>query len=70
VPAGYFQNIQLTDKDAYARGWSEFMTILFVFPVSEPAVNQPFSQDLMIASYISCNYQVIGRFRDYLIMRR
>jgi len=70
VPAGYFQNIQLTDKDAYARGWSEFMTILFVFPVSEPAVNQPFSQDSMIASYISCNYQVIGRFRDYLIMRR
>ncbi|MFZ0615801.1 MAG: hypothetical protein WAN16_05055 [Chthoniobacterales bacterium] len=69
VPGSYFQNMQAADKDLYGKGWSAFLTGLFLFPVNCPAVNEPFLQDEIIARYISSNFQPIGSFRDYLILK-
>lgn len=69
VPGSYFQNMETDDKDLYGRGWSAFLTGLFLFPVNCPAVNEPFHQDAIIARYISSTYQVVGNFRDYLILK-
>jgi|694.fasta_scaffold08279_10 hypothetical protein len=70
VPGSFFQNMETADKDLYGKGWSAFLTGLFLFPVNCPAVNEPFLQDAIIARYISSNYQPIGGFRNYLIMKR
>ena len=69
VPGLYFQNMQTINKDLYGKGWSEFLTGLFLFPVNCPAVNTPFSQDVMLAHYLLSAYQVAGNFRDYLILK-
>lgn len=69
VPGSFFQNMETADKDLYGKGWSAFLTGLFLFPVNCPAVNEPFLQDAIIARYISSNYQVVGNFRDYLILK-
>ena len=70
VPGLYFQNMQMADKDLYGKGWSSFLTGLFLFPVHCPAVNDPFLQDAIIARYISSNFHPIGSFRDYLILKQ
>ncbi len=69
VPGSFFQNMETADKDLYGKGWSAFLTGLFLFPVNCPAVNEPFLQDVIIARYISSTYQVVGNFRDYLILK-
>lgn len=69
VPELYFQNMQMADKDLYGKGWSSFLTGLFLFPAHCPAVNYPFLQDAIIARYISSNFHPIGSFRDYLIFK-
>jgi hypothetical protein len=70
VPESYFQNMQTTDKGLYGKGWSSFLTGLFLFPVNCTAINEPFLQDAIIAQYIKSNYQVDGIIRNYLILKR
>jgi len=70
VPKSFFQKTETIDKNLYGKGWAAFMTGLFLFPVNCRAINDPFIQEAIIGRYLSSTYEIIGNFRDYLILRR
>jgi hypothetical protein len=70
VPQSTLAAINEVDAQAYARGWSSFLTRLFLFPVACPAVNKPFIQDSLIAPALLRKCEPVEQFRDYVILRR
>jgi len=69
VPQSLFGSLQPVDSEAYGKGWSEFMSRLFLYPVNLPVIHEPFIQDATTAQKLAADYEVEGRFRDYLILR-
>jgi hypothetical protein len=69
VPEARFAQPGEMDPNAYARGWSEFLSGLFLFPVSCRAVNAPFDPDQVILRNLSSTHHPVGRFRDMLILQ-
>ena len=69
VSQSLFGSLQPVDSEAYGKGWSEFMSRLFLYPVNQPVKHNPFIQDAMTAQKLAADYEVEGRFRDYLILR-
>jgi hypothetical protein len=69
VPEARFAQFGEIDSDAYARGWSEFLSGLFYFPVACRAVNAPFDPDQVILKNLSCSHHPVGRFRDMLVLQ-
>ncbi|NCY20926.1 hypothetical protein EBX31_03085 [bacterium] len=69
VPEARFEQPGEMDPNAYARGWSEFLSGLFLFPVSCRAVNAPFDPDQLILRNLSATHHPVGRFRDMLILQ-
>ena len=69
VPEARFTQPGEMDPSAYARGWSEFLSGLFLFPVLCRSVNAPFDPDQMILRDLSATHHPVGRFRDMLILR-
>jgi len=69
VPEARFAQLKEMDPSAYARGWSEFLSGLLLFPVSCRAVNAPFDPDQVILKSLSTTHHPAGRFREMLIFR-
>jgi len=70
VPRIYFRNLQPLDRAAYAKGESELMQGLFLFPVNLSVANAPLVPETIIVRRIARDYVLETKFRDYVVLRR
>ena len=70
IPESALSHLQPMNTMAYGQYWSRFLSGLFVFPVSIPVVHEPYIPEAVIMRSITNEFEVEGKFRDYLILRR